>query len=197
MDNDVSWDIRNPARSPSKGYSRQRRVSGALRREMRGHQVNAVDFKRRGEGNPGEGCARRCVKSPSSRAGDSQVPGEFCFTVGGVRDNRQGRQSYGLSRFIETSDGKLEHPLAAEPCRSRANLALEGARHALRRTSEGIDERGYEVFFHITEKSESDVPPSRPDQPHTLSRPQFQQGQTLQCRIIGPYRHEHSHIKSA
>ena len=88
------------------------------------------------------------------------MPGEWCVTVVGVRDKGQGRPTYRLSPFIKTSDGNLEHPFAAEPCRSRADLASERARHAPRRISEGIDERGHEVFLHLTEESERDVPPS-------------------------------------
>ena len=61
-DNDASGDSGNPARSPSKGCSRQRRVSGALRREERGDQVKGVDVERRGEGNPSQGGARRCAE---------------------------------------------------------------------------------------------------------------------------------------
>src|ERR1700733_2196369 len=137
--NDASGAGGNPARSPSKGCSRQRRVSGALRREERDDQVKGVDVERRGEGNPSQGCAGRCVKPMLFRAGDSQVPGEWCVTVVEVRDKRQGRPTYRLSPFIKTSDGNLEHPFAAEPCRSRADLASERAGHAPRRISEGID----------------------------------------------------------
>ncbi len=181
-------------RSPSKGHSRQRRVSGALRREERGHQVKGLDVKRRGEGNPSQGCARRSVIPMLLRAGDGQVPGEWCVTVVGVRDKRQGRPTYRLSPFIKTSDGNLEHPFAAEPRRCRADLAPERTRHAPRRISEGIDESGHEVFLHLTEESKRDVPPSGPDQPQTLHGSQFQQRQTLQRRIVGPHCHEHAHV---
>ena len=61
-------------------------------------------------------------------------------------DKGKGRPTYRLSPFIKTSDGNLEHPFAAEPCRSRTDLASDRSRNAPRRISEGIDERGARGF---------------------------------------------------
>src|ERR1019366_3924265 len=114
------------------------------------------------------------IESGPIPACDGQVPGEPRFALARAGDKGKGHRTDGVGCFVETRDGKLEHPFAAEPCRSRADLAMDRVRQVRGRGPKRVDERWNEVVAHITEEPEGDVPLSGRDRPEVLYRPRFQ-----------------------
>jgi hypothetical protein len=144
-------------RSHGQREPRQRRVAGAFRGELRAHEQEIRHGELCRDDHAGHcGLGRRLGPVATPHAPHGQVSDEGRLAAVGNGGN--GCLTHRRGHLVETRDGNLEYPGAAEPRRRRTDGATDGWRDASRGAPEPVDERRDEVVGHVAQKPQGDVP---------------------------------------